>query len=432
MNSRRYFVEGELIDNRYKLISLLSEEGGSGDVWLAIDTDTMEGSDEAGATKVVIKIYRPKNFLDIEGEYQYRNEFKKVFGYHHANIIQPTYFSIFEETPYLVLPYCPAGSAELLVGQLKKNDDIWKFIFEVASGLSYLHNHKNRLIHQDIKPANVLIDDNGNYAITDFGISARGGSELESEDETGGTFAYMAPERFEPGAPPMKESDIWAFGATVYELITGDAPFGNDGGTLQQKNVAIPPIKAKVSDSIKDLVYACLAYNPAHRPTAEDIVEKVMKRRYARTRTMWLAAITGILIIGGIITFGILYNPGDSTRHYDILTARGDSIVASQIEFIKENPEEISIENVQAIESAQGIFLNIMQDGPKEYVSSMKIEEKEQLLGSLIEEMQQLLRSRDLAQKAYRTDLLEEFETFSLEADLHETNISNLIDQIND
>ena len=194
---------GKLFDGHYKLIDPLSTAGGSADVWLAIDVNTIdETGDETKATKVAIKIYRPKNLIDIEGEYQFRSEFKKVFSCHHENIIQPTYFNIYEEMPYLVLPYCPSGSSEMLIGQFEKKDDLWKYIYEVSSGLAYLHEHSPQIIHQDIKPANVLIDDNGNYAITDFGISAEmGGTDLDTEEESGGTFAYMAPERFIEGTP---------------------------------------------------------------------------------------------------------------------------------------------------------------------------------------------------------------------------------------
>lgn len=295
----KIFEQGQLIDGRYKLISPLSTAGGSADVWLAIDVNTVdETNDESMATKVAIKIYRPKNWIDIEGEYQFRKEFRKVFGCHHENIIQPTYFSIYEEMPYLVLPYCPAGSSEKLIGRVHSEKELWKYIFEVASGLAYLHEHTPQIIHQDIKPANVLIDDNGNYAITDFGISAEmGGADIEADDETGGTFAFMAPERFVEGTAPMPQSDIWAFGATLYELITGDAPFGNDGGSRQTKDTPIPPIAANVSDEVKHLIYQCLSYNPADRPTARQIVDMVLKKRYNRNKKSMMYRIVPVLII---------------------------------------------------------------------------------------------------------------------------------------
>lgn len=425
--------DGEIFDRRYKLVNLLSEEGGSGDVWLALDLNTMSDSeDEEKATRVVIKIYRPKNFLDIEGEYQFRNEFKKVFGCHHENIIQPTYFSIYDEKPYLVLPYCPAGSSELLIGSLTTKEDIWKYIFEVSSGLAYLHEHTPQIIHQDIKPANVLIDDNGNYAITDFGISARlGGADASAQEETGGTFAYMAPERFRDDIVPMAESDIWALGATIYEIITGDAPFGNDGGSRQEKDTVIPPIKENVPDAVKELVYSCLAYDPAARPTARDIVDTVLKKRYSKNKKItWILSLIGVAVIGGIICFGILYNPGDATQHFDVLSQRADSILNSQIEFIGTNFEGIDQSNIQALENSKQILVNVLSDAPPEYIENAGIQKKEETVNKLIEEMQLYMRNRDLSDKALRTELMEEYEAFSLEAELHRMNINNLINQI--
>ena len=97
----------------------------------------------------------------------------------------------------------------------------------------------------------MLVDDNGNYAITDFGISAKRLRQTRRDvnktlqqstdgydeyEEKSGTFAYMAPERFVEGDMPSAESDIWAFGATLYELITGTVPFGEDGGSTQTEN----------------------------------------------------------------------------------------------------------------------------------------------------------------------------------------------------
>ncbi len=96
--------------------------------------------------------------------------------------------------------------------------DIWKFIFDVSSGLSYLHACSPQIVHQDIKPANVLIDDYKNYAITDFGISSPCGGKHSYyyDDDNSGTIVYMAPERFGENYSSTAESDIWAFGAVLH------------------------------------------------------------------------------------------------------------------------------------------------------------------------------------------------------------------------
>ena len=223
LDIEKFADTGQLFDNHYKLIRPLNTEGGTADVWLALDTTTVSDKDaldkapflddaklsEIGLL-VAIKIYKPKNALDIEGERRFREEFVIVFNCNHANLIHPAYFSIFEETPYLVLPYCQRGSSELLIGSFAKDDDLWCYIRDVAEGLNYLHHCNPPIIHQDVKPANVLIDDSGHYALTDFGISAKRFKQLNNNsdeyyEEQSGTFAYMAPERFIEGNIPSVE-----------------------------------------------------------------------------------------------------------------------------------------------------------------------------------------------------------------------------------
>lgn len=427
------YENGKLFDGHYKLIDLLSTAGGSADVWLAIDINTVdETGDESRATKVVIKIYRPKNLIDIEGEYQFRSEFKKVFSCHHENIIQPTYFNIYEEMPYLVLPYCPSGSSEMLIGQLENKDDVWKYIYEVSSGLAYLHEHIPQIIHQDIKPANVLIDDNGNYAITDFGISAEmGGADVESDDENGGTFAYMAPERFVEGTFPMPESDIWALGATVYELITGDAPFGNEGGSLQKKDSDIPPIKKNIPDSIKGLIYSCLAYDPKNRPTARSIVDTVLKKRYSRgKKTIAIISIIGIIIVAGITAFLISGNDTNPEGHLNSLVELGDSISQAQLPILEvSNPHDVET-NIKELEKAIEVYNNVAADAPSEYHNRQNVIEKIETTRQLINELKEYDRARDLAEKAQLAEMEEEYVEYSVIKEKHKTTINHLIQKL--
>ena len=255
----------ELFDGHYALIRPLSLDGATADVWLALDMNTvteeiqisdivhMQDNDiEQLGLIVAIKIYRPQNALDIEGKQKFKDEYMIVFNCHHTNLIHPTHFSIFEEIPYLVLPYCKSGSSELLIGKKMDNDNIWKYILDVASGMAYLHSLTPPIVHQDIKPANILLDDTSHFAITDFGISSqRGGIHgFYSDEDNSGTLAYMAPERFQEGAEPIPQSDIWAFGATVYEILTGHVPFGEEGGKNQVETNAPMPTISGVSPDI--------------------------------------------------------------------------------------------------------------------------------------------------------------------------------------
>lgn len=311
INIEEFSKTNELFDGHYKLIRPLSTDGGTADVWLAIDTNTIDSqldSEEESITSnnensgmlVAIKIYRPKNALDVEGEQRFRDEYKIVYECRHANLLQPTSFSIFEEIPYLVLPYCKYGSSEQLIGKKQTSEAIWKYILDVASGLNRLHTNEPQIIHQDIKPANVLIDNSKNFAITDFGISSkRGGAHgYFYDEENSGTLAYMAPERFQEGAEPIAQSDIWAFGATLCEILTGKVPFGEEGGRNQvAKNMPMPSIPNVPSD-IQRLIHACLSPEPGNRPSAAEIKEAAMAKQYPIKSKKWLYGVrTAILAI---------------------------------------------------------------------------------------------------------------------------------------
>ena len=318
-----YTDEKGRFDGRYLLIRPLSTDGATADVWLSLDLNTVSMTDgdkidqiarmsddeiEKLGLMVAIKIYRPQNALDIEGEQRFRDEYMIVFNCHHANLIHPTNFSICKDTPYLVLPYCKRGSSELLIGNKFSEEDIWKYIQDVASGLAYLHALEPPIVHQDVKPANVLLDDTGHYALTDFGISAqRGGVHgYYFDDENSGTMAYMAPERFQKDAEPMAQSDIWGFGATLCEIITGKVPFGEDGGQAQAEGKHSMPSIQGVSADIQHLIHDCLAQQPGDRPTAQRIADAARVRQYPFKdhRSLWLALLAlAVLTIGGIVYF---------------------------------------------------------------------------------------------------------------------------------
>jgi len=316
----------ELFDGHYKLIRPLSTDGGTADVWLAIDTNTidsqLDSEEESEASNsensgmlVAIKIYRPKNALDVEGEQRFRDEYKIVYECRHANLLQPTSFSIFEEIPYLVLPYCKYGSSEQLIGKKQTSEAIWKYILDVASGLNRLHTNEPPIIHQDIKPANVLIDNSKNFAITDFGISSkRGGTHgYYFDEENSGTLAYMAPERFQEGAEPIAQSDIWAFGATLCEILTGKVPFGEEGGSNQvAKNMPMPSIPNVPSD-IQRLIHACLSPEPGNRPSAAEIKEAALTKQYPIKSKKLLYGVGAVLMAVVLATIIFIFTKPSPT-----------------------------------------------------------------------------------------------------------------------
>lgn len=257
--------ENTLFANRYQLIKLLGR-GGFSEVWLAKDNWTH--------LQIAIKVYAPGQGMDQDGLQDFCGELASVYDLNHSNLLKPQHVDTWQNMPYLIMAYCPAGSCVKRVGKMTE-PELWKLIHDVAAGLAYLH--EKDVIHQDIKPDNILVDTEGNYLITDFGISTRARSTLRKSviggNTSGGTTAYMGPERFSRQPAPTKASDIWSFGAMAFELLEGVTPFGEIGGGMQKGGAEIPFINAPVSDALKFTIFKMLSKETWDRPTATTLIE---------------------------------------------------------------------------------------------------------------------------------------------------------------
>ncbi len=262
LTEHTYFGE----NNRYYLERLLGR-GGFSEVWLAQDNLTHQ--------QIALKVYVPGTGLDDEGLQTFSEEFARVSNLHHQNLLTSQHVDAWKGMPYLTMSYCAHGSLVKKIGKMSE-PEIRKVLHDVAAGLAYLHAHD--VIHQDIKPDNILLDDAGNYVITDFGISTRTRSTLRksvaaSSSHSGGTIAYMGPERFGKEPAPVKASDIWSLGAMCFELLEGVLPFGEIGGGMQKGGAEIPSIQANVSDALKYIISKMLQKETWDRPDAATLVE---------------------------------------------------------------------------------------------------------------------------------------------------------------
>ena len=260
--------DGILFHNRYLLKKLLGI-GGFSEVWLVEDT-------KVANKKMALKVYAPGKGLDDDGVQLFSSEFQLVYDLNHSHLLRPSHFDDYERSPYLVLPYCENGSTLKLVGKLNE-EQAWHFLHDVAAGLAYLHEQNPPIIHQDIKPHNILIDHNGQYLITDFGISTEARSTLHEcmfEAETINTTAYTSPERFDKNNNLDEKSDIWSLGATVYELLEGEVPFLDIlGGKAQREGAEMRDMKGNWSLELKKIITLCLQKEIEDRPTAQNIVK---------------------------------------------------------------------------------------------------------------------------------------------------------------
>jgi len=250
-----------LFDNRYLLTQRMGN-GATAEVWKALDT-------KVDNMTIALKIYNNQGkSMDTTGIADFKKELSLVYSLQHTNLLKPSAFDDCQGVPYLVMPYCENGSSSSMVGQMN-NDDVLHFLHDVASGLEFLHDRN--IVHQDIKPDNILVDDNVDFLITDFGIS----TDLKNEKDgpLGGTRAYMAPERFE--GVLSSETDIWSLGATAVEMVTGNPPYGEQGGLGQVASNEDINLPSHLSPETTKLIKSMLHTKPLKRPSAYQISSRI-------------------------------------------------------------------------------------------------------------------------------------------------------------
>ena len=258
-----------VFDERYEQEELLGR-GAFSEVWKVRDIQT-------GVT-LALKIYNPTTGIDEDGKEILTHEFALMVNANHKNLLRPLFFAISGDRPYLILPFCERGNIGKMVGKMDE-EEAWKLLRDASSALAYLHGMNPPVLHQDIKPANILLNDNGDYMLTDFGVSTQvkqSLSRVSNQDMallSAGTISYMAPERFSRNNLPVMANDIYSLGSTIYELTSGMLPFGNDGGLLQRKGAEIPELPGDFSPLLKKTLDDCLQEEPWKRPSAELLEE---------------------------------------------------------------------------------------------------------------------------------------------------------------
>ncbi|WP_372793717.1 protein kinase [Lutibacter sp.] len=256
----------QIFAGRYRLENKIGL-GGYSEVWLAKD-------EMAGDTEVAIKIFAPDKGLDQNGIKQFSREYTITAKLQHANLLTAKHYDIHEGSPYLVMPYCLKGSLQNELSKKEKfhEEAILKVLKDVSQGLHYLHNEG--ILHQDIKPDNVLIYNDGRYMLTDFGISTRMRSTLKKATSTNSamTLAYAPPERYSANPENTKEGDVFSLGVMLYELATGDVPWDGNGGMVLLTGAQIPKISNIYSKELQSIIFACMSKNKEDRPTTTDLL----------------------------------------------------------------------------------------------------------------------------------------------------------------
>lgn len=262
----KVYTNNQILNERYKLLNRLGS-GGFSVVWLAEDLYTR--------SKVAVKIFAPDKGLDENGLKQFQKEYVRTRGIKHPNLLVPEHFDIIQisNSPFLVLPYCSNGSLDARIrekGALSEKE-IAQVLVEVCGGLAELH--RKGILHQDIKPDNVLIDEEKKYQLTDFGISRDMRSTLNkaTANQSYLTVSYSAPERYLAKPVDTFASDIFSVGVMLYELCTTHVPWDGAGGMVLNAGAQIPSLPEPYSRRLNAIIELCLDPEHENRPTAEQL-----------------------------------------------------------------------------------------------------------------------------------------------------------------
>ncbi|KAG8442037.1 hypothetical protein GDO86_010999 [Hymenochirus boettgeri] len=166
-------------------------------------------------------------------------------------------------------------------------DTCLRYALHVVDGLSFLH--RGGVVHLDLKPANVLLAPGDLCKIGDFGCSQRlqdcaGGSDCPQLRHLGGTYTHRAPELLKGEAVTAK-ADIYSFAITLWQMVTQEQPYTGDRQCVLYAVVAYglrPEMgrgfsSAEEGDAVRDIVQSCWAASPIERPSAEEVMEKLLR-----------------------------------------------------------------------------------------------------------------------------------------------------------
>jgi serine/threonine protein kinase len=260
---------GTLIDGRYEVTRLLGR-GGMAEVYLA--------HDRLLDRPVAVKVLREHLKGDDQLLTRFRREARAAAGLSHRNIVSVHDVGVDREAPYIVMELVRGRTlADVLAEQGPFSPDRVAEVGE-ASASALAVAHQAGIVHRDVKPGNVMLTEEGETKLLDFGIAnAVRWTKLTDAPAVQGTAEYMAPERIR-GEPADRRSDIYSLGVVLYEMATGRPPFAGDSPlAIAYRHIeeAPPPpqaVRPDLPDGLSSILLRCLAKQPGDRyGRAEDL-----------------------------------------------------------------------------------------------------------------------------------------------------------------
>ena len=224
---------GTVIDGRYEVLSRIGT-GGMADVYLA--------RDQLLGRQVAVKLLHHRFAEDQEFVERFRREASSAAGLSHPNVVAIFDRGEWDGTYYIAMEYLPGRSLKAVVREQGPMDPAVAIDIVIQILQAARFAHRRGVIHRDLKPHNVILDEEGRAKVTDFGIARAGASDMTLTGSIMGTAQYLSPEQAQ-GHAVSAASDIYAVGIVLYELLTGAVPFdGETAVTIALKQVSATPL----------------------------------------------------------------------------------------------------------------------------------------------------------------------------------------------
>jgi eukaryotic-like serine/threonine-protein kinase len=268
-------LEDAVFNGRYKIIEKVGG-GGMADVYKA--------EDQVLGRTVALKILH-KQFASDEGFLErFRREARAAAKLTHPNIV--SIYDVGEEggVHFIVMEFVKGMTLKKLIQKDAplSTEKVVHISMQIAKAMEFAHEHE--IIHRDIKPQNVIITDNGEIKVTDFGIARAGAtSTMTRTGAVMGTAHYISPEQAQ-GSIVGPTTDIYSLGVVMYEMATGELPFrGENPVSVALKHINDTPIPPRsvfgdIPVSLEAVIIKCMTKNPNERYRSADAVREDLKR----------------------------------------------------------------------------------------------------------------------------------------------------------
>ena len=255
-------TKGQTINDRYEVIRSIGE-GGMANVYLGYDTILDRN--------VAIKVLRGDLSNDEKFVRRFQREALSASSLAHPNIVEMYDVGEDDGTYYIVMEYVDGKTLKQLLkkrGTLTLSEAI-DIMSQLTDGMA--HAHDSYIIHRDLKPQNIMIKDDGQIKITDFGIAmALNSTQLTQTNSVMGSVHYLPPEQASGKGCTIK-SDIYSMGIIFYELLSGSLPFRGDNAVeiaLKHMREPLPSLREEnpsIPQSIENIIRSATAKNPKNR-----------------------------------------------------------------------------------------------------------------------------------------------------------------------